>query len=164
MLHWKTSPRKPEQVQYQSRANHVTCERFVGSETHHSPKHTYSTAHITLPPYLTKATTEFQPNHHYSVTGLILLPWQRGSPVMDDRGSAAVLQDWETTKRKRCKRAVTFELGVMGLAQQSEVGGVSQGHTQRWWSADLKEVLRDLQRMVAIMLSPALLRPRFKVI
>lgn len=36
--------------------------------------HTSYNALTLLPPSLTRATTEFLANHHYSVAGLILLP------------------------------------------------------------------------------------------
>lgn len=58
--------------------------------------------------------------------------------------------------------AVTFELGLMGLAWQFEVRGMSRGHAQPRWSADVEKDPRDLCRAAAVMLRPAQIR--FKVI
>lgn len=69
------------------------------------------TANAPLPPSLTGATTKFQSNHHYSVTGLILLQWQQGSPVMDYKGSGAVRRDWGTTKKSVSSGCNIWTLG-----------------------------------------------------
>lgn len=63
-------------------------------------KHMFTLLYRYPCPPLTEAMTEFQANHHYSVTRLIWLLRQRGSPVMDYKGSGAALKDWETTQRK----------------------------------------------------------------
>lgn len=106
--------------QQKSGPNQVTCQRFIGSETPHDPKHTYTLHSI----------TPLNDQGYDWVSGQSSLLCDRSNLVTMAAGISGdglqrvggISRGLRNNKKKAV--TVTFELGVMGLAQQFEAWGV----------------------------------------